>query len=111
MRTTASSMATTCSRRLLRPIACFVTVACSSRDRAADGPLEILAGGHAWCAGYVVALGMALQREGFVVRWVTMVATNHPRGRGPRNADTHEVIELELSGGVRHVIDAMANVR
>jgi SAM-dependent methyltransferase len=76
-----------------------------------DDPYAILAGGHAWCWGYALVIGEALRREGFAVRWITMVAGDHPRGRGPEREDSHEVVEVELPGGERHVVDAMANVR
>ena len=49
----------------------------------ADDAREILAGGHAWCSGAAIVLGTALRREGFEVRWVTMLADDHPRGRDP----------------------------
>jgi hypothetical protein len=73
-------------------------------------PVEIIAGGHAWCWGYVLVLGEALRREGFAVRWVTMVAKGHPRGRGRAKTDTHEVIEVTLADGSRRTLDPMAGV-
>ena len=54
-----------------------------ARPQDSDDPVEILAGGSAWCWGYVLVLGDALAREGFGVQWVTMVAKGHPRGVGP----------------------------
>lgn len=64
-----------------------------------------------WCLDYVIVLGRALQREGIDVRWVTMVAEGHPRGRGPEKAESHEALEATLPNGHRYVVDPMANVR
>ncbi len=73
-------------------------------------PIEILARGHAWCWGYVLVLGEALRREGYRVRWVTMVAAGHQRGRGRSMTETHEVIEVESGEASRQVLDPMAGV-
>jgi SAM-dependent methyltransferase len=82
-----------------------------SPDRGNDSPdaLEVLAGGHAWCGGYAVAVGEMLRREGYDVRWISMLAENHPRGRGDRRVDSHEVVEVAVDGS-RRVIDAMSGV-
>ena len=74
-------------------------------------PAEVLHRGHAYCAGMTLVLGEALAREGYAPRWVTMVAHEHPRGRGAHLADTHEVIELTLADHSVHVLDPMADVR
>jgi SAM-dependent methyltransferase len=79
------------------------------RHRSSD-PVEIITGGDAWCWGYVLVLGEALRREGYDVRWVTMVAEEHPRGRGRSGTDTHEVIEVAFSDGSRRILDPMAGV-
>jgi hypothetical protein len=79
------------------------------RSQASSDPVQILAGGYAWCWGYVMVLGEALRREGYDLRYVTMLAEDHPRGRGDRAEDSHEVIELEL-GHARFVCDPMADV-
>ena len=76
--------------------------------QASNDPLEILAGGHAWCWGYVVVLGEALRRERYGVSWVTMVAEDHPLGLGERRRDSHEVLEVDLGDGRRIVCDPMA---
>ncbi len=81
------------------------------RPVVSHDPAVILAQGTGWCLDYAVVLGEALRREGFRVRWVSMLAEGHPRGRGERKIDTHEVIELELSDGSLSVVDPMANVR
>jgi SAM-dependent methyltransferase len=81
------------------------------RSAESDDVRSILAGGHAWCAGYAVVLATALAREGFGVRFVSMVALGHPRGRGDAAKDTHEVVEATLPNGARHVVDAMAGVQ
>jgi SAM-dependent methyltransferase len=62
-------------------------------------------------SGALLALGEALAREGFKPRWASMLARDHPRGRGPRLEDTHEVIEVALEDRSAHVLDAIANVR
>jgi SAM-dependent methyltransferase/O-antigen/teichoic acid export membrane protein len=83
-----------------------------SPERASDGedPWEVLAGGYAWCAGYTLVLDALLREEGYRTRWVTMVAENHPRGRGERGEDTHEVLEVTLPEGAICVADPMAGV-
>lgn len=73
--------------------------------------VEIIAGGAAWCSGYTVALGEALEREGYGVEWVSMIAEGHPRGRGASGVETHEVLEVTLDHGVTNVVDPMAGVR
>jgi Transglutaminase-like superfamily len=73
--------------------------------------LQVLAGGHAWCWGYAVALGEMLRREGYDVRWISMLAEDHPRGRGERRVDSHEVVEVTVDDGTRRVLDPMAGVR
>lgn len=82
-----------------------------SRPSESFDPAEVLYGGYAYCAGMTLVLGEALAREGFKPRWVTMIAYDHPRGRGVRLADTHEVIELTLDDHSVHVLDPMADVR
>ncbi len=69
---------------------------------------KILAGGYAFCWGYVVSLGEILKREGFSVRWLTMLAKNHPRGRGTEQVDSHEVLLVQIDGK-EYILDAMAN--
>jgi SAM-dependent methyltransferase len=68
----------------------------------------VIAGGTAFCAGYAIALGGLLEREGYDVRWLAMEATGHPRGRGPRSTDTHVAIQARIDGRWM-VLDAMAN--
>ncbi len=82
-----------------------------SRSSESFDPAEVLHGGYAYCAGMTLVLGEAFLREGFEPRWVTMVAHEHPRGRGAHHADTHEVIELSLADHSVHVLDPMADVR
>jgi SAM-dependent methyltransferase len=72
--------------------------------------LEVLAGGYAWCWGYAVAFGEMLRREGYDVRWISMVAEGHPRGRGDRQIDSHEVVEITVDGRIRRVLDPMSCV-
>ena len=69
---------------------------------------QIIADGHAYCIGYVVALGGLLKREGYGVAWTTMTAADHPKGFGKRQTESHQVIEVEINGD-RYVFDPMAN--
>ena len=80
------------------------------RPQQSNDPREILAGGYAWCWGYVVVLGEALTQEGYDVRWVTMIAEDHPRGLGDHRRDSHEVLEVALDGGRRVVCDPTAGI-
>jgi SAM-dependent methyltransferase len=74
-------------------------------------PAAVLHSGHASSAGMTLVLGEALAREGFEPRWVTMLAHEHPHGRGPRLCLRHEVLELTLPDHSVHVLDPMADVR
>jgi SAM-dependent methyltransferase len=74
-------------------------------------PVAVLRSGHASAAGMTLVLGEALAREGFEPRWVTMLAHEHPHGRGPRLCLRHEVLELTLADHSVHVLDPMADVR
>lgn len=69
---------------------------------------EILRVGFAWCLGYCAVLGEMARREGIPARFVTLEAEEHPRGRGARRLDTHELVELRI-GGRWIAFDAMAN--
>jgi len=79
------------------------------RPQNSDDPLRILADGYALCWGYVLVLGEALRRENYRPRYVTMVAEEHPRGRGERLEDSHDVLEVPIDR-VTVVCDPMANV-
>ena len=81
-----------------------------TRAQFSNDPVEILAGGHAWCWGYIVVLGDALRREGFRPRWVTMVAEGHPLGLGPEQRDSHEVLEVSVEDGSHLVCDPMVGI-
>lgn len=72
-------------------------------------PDAILAAGRAWCAGYAAVLTDALHREGFPARRATLIADDHPRGRGPTRRETHEVVEA-WDGDRLCVLDPMAGV-
>jgi SAM-dependent methyltransferase len=74
-------------------------------------PEAIIARRAALCSHYTVALGAALRREGIAVEWISMLALDHPRGRGPALVESHEVIEATYPDQRREVIDAMAGVR
>ena len=79
------------------------------RPSQENDPVAILAGGHAWCWGYAVVLGEILRRERFEVRWLSMLARDHPRGRGPQRIDSHEAI-LAVCDGAEIILDPMSNV-
>jgi glycosyltransferase involved in cell wall biosynthesis/SAM-dependent methyltransferase len=79
-----------------------------SRSQESLDLTAILRGGVAWCLGYCAALGEMARREGIASRYVTLQAEDHPRGRGKRRHDTHEVVEL-LVAGRWLVFDPMAN--
>lgn len=70
----------------------------------------ILADGHAWCWGYVLVLGEALRREGFEVRWGTMLSDRHPRAIECGCTESHEVLEVVVDSGARHVLDPTTGV-
>ena len=78
----------------------------------AEDPWQVLAEGHAWCAGYNLVTGTLLDEAGYEVTWVSMLAEDHPRGRGERSTDSHEVLEVRppSGGGGTRVLDPMANV-
>ena len=81
-----------------------------SRTQSSHDPLAILADGHAWCWGYALVLGEALRREGFDVRWVTMLSDRHPRAIECGFTESHEVLEVVVEDGVRYVLDPMAGI-
>lgn len=81
-----------------------------SPEQSSEGndPIEIIKKGYAFCWGYAVVLGKLLQQQGYPVKWLTMLAKDHPHGRGKERIDSHEVVVVELNG--RPVIlDPMAN--
>jgi ubiquinone/menaquinone biosynthesis C-methylase UbiE len=69
---------------------------------------EILRDGHAFCAGYASALGQILRHESYPVRWLSMIAHGHHRGRGPKAVEHHEVVSARLDGSWV-VLDPMTN--
>ena len=79
------------------------------KSQESDDPVGIVTGGYAFCWGYAVVLGKAMEREGYPVKWVSMQAVDHPRGRGRDKIDTHEVLAVEIDGK-DIVLDPMAGV-
>lgn len=69
---------------------------------------DILRDGHAYCAGYASALGQILRHEAHQVRWLTMEAHGHHRGRGPQAKEHHAVVSLCIDGSWV-VLDPMTN--
>lgn len=80
------------------------------RPQVNNDPVAILAEGFAWCWGYTLVLGEALTREGHDVRWVTMIAEDHPLGLGAQRRDSHEVLEVSLDESRRVVCDPMVGI-
>jgi hypothetical protein len=78
------------------------------QSSAGDDPVEIIKKGYGYCWGYAVVLGKLLQREDYPVKWLTMLAKHHPKGRGKERIDSHEVVVLDLNGG-QIILDPMAN--
>lgn len=78
-------------------------------EHTSKDPIEILAQGRAWCAGYTAALGEALRREGYPTRWLTLIADDHPGGRGRHHRESHEILEVVCDDQVL-VIDPMVGV-
>ncbi|HEY5039814.1 MAG TPA: hypothetical protein VIJ93_12150, partial [bacterium] len=78
------------------------------RSSESIDPNEILAGGYAFCLGYAIVLGKKLQKEGYPVRWLSMIAQKHPRGRGLQQEDSHEVLLVTIDGR-EIILDPMAN--
>jgi hypothetical protein len=78
-------------------------------EHTSKDPIEILAQGRAWCAGYTAALGEALHREGYPTRWLTLIADDHPGGRGRHRRESHEVLEVVCNDQVL-VVDPMVGV-
>ena len=81
-----------------------------SPEKSSEGndPVAILAGGTAFSWGYAVALGAILRREGFEVRWLSMLTRDHPRGLGKEQIDSHEVV-LARCDGAEVILDPMSN--
>ena len=52
--------------------------------------------------------GELLRREGYEVKWVTLIAKDHPQGKGPELTDSHEVLLLRLDKQ-EMILDPMAN--
>jgi len=71
--------------------------------------VEIILNGKALCMGYAIVVGKLLMAEGFNIKWLTMFAKGHPRGRGKEKIDSHEVVLVRLDGK-EIVFDPMANI-
>ncbi len=83
-----------------------------SRAQAGADLAEVSSGDHGTRAQEMtLLLAEALAREGFDPRVVKMIAHDHPRGRGPRLRETHQVVELVLPDDSVHVVDPLADVR
>ena len=78
-----------------------------SKGSSSEEPEAILREGYAQCMGYAIVLGELLKREGHDVRWATMIAEDHPKGRGARREDSHEVVLLTTPSG-EILLDPMA---
>jgi SAM-dependent methyltransferase len=78
------------------------------RSHSAWRVADILSSGHAFCAGYASALGQILRHDGYRVRWLSMEARGHVRGRGSDGNEHHEVITA-LVDGQWMILDPMTN--
>jgi ubiquinone/menaquinone biosynthesis C-methylase UbiE len=78
------------------------------KSQESNNPVEILSRGYAFCWGYAVVLGKILEQEGFDVKWVTMLAKGHQKGRGKKKVDSHEVVLLQIDGKEK-ILDPMTN--
>jgi hypothetical protein len=76
---------------------------------AESEPRRVLEGRRALCLGYASTLGAILEREGFAVAYVTLLARDHELGRPPHRTDSHEVLEVREPGGAKVVLDPTAN--
>lgn len=93
-----------------RELSAFVyDVLAPDRAHAGNDLVSVLSDGVAWCTGYALGAGLLLQREGFRIRWLTLLADGPPP-TGGAPIDAHEVLEVEFGGGRRRVLDPMANV-
>jgi len=81
---------------------------CPEQSSEGNNPVEIIRKGYAFCWGYAVVLGKLLQQEGYPVKWLTMLAKDHPKGRGKERIDSHEVVLVDLNGR-QVILDPMAN--
>ena len=81
---------------------------CPEQSSEGNDSVEIIKKGYAFCWGYAVVLGKLLQMEGYHVKWLTMLAKDHPKGRGKARIDSHEVVVVDLDGR-QVILDAMAN--
>ena len=81
---------------------------CPEQSSEGNDPVEIIKKGYAYCWGYAVVLGKLLQQEGYHVKWLTMLAKDHPKGRGKERIDSHEVVVVDLNGK-QVILDPMAN--
>jgi len=78
------------------------------QPQISNDPFEILKNGFAYCWGYAVTLGFFLKQENISVQWISMLAKNHPQGRGAEKIDSHEILEAVI-GDKKYVLDPMAN--
>jgi SAM-dependent methyltransferase len=95
--------------RALEAMAWVYTALEPEQSSTSNDGCEILANGHAFCMGYTLVLGQLLQREGMRVRWLTMMAKDHPRGRGDEKVDSHEMLLLSVDGK-EVILDPTTNV-
>jgi SAM-dependent methyltransferase len=72
-------------------------------------PFRVLSARKALCLGYALTLGELLERDGWQVEYVTLLARDHERGRGKDRIDSHELLQVRERGGAAVVLDPMAN--
>lgn len=78
------------------------------KSNEAIDPCDLLQAGYAFCMGYAIVLGDLLKREGYSLSWLTLFAQDHPRGRGRKGIESHEVLLLQIEGK-EMIFDPMAN--
>jgi hypothetical protein len=95
-------------RRALRAMRWIYDMVQPTKSNLSLSANEIILSGQAFCMGYTIALGNLLRREGYRVLWVTMLAENHPRGRGKKLIESHEVLEINFNERC-YVLDPTTN--
>jgi ubiquinone/menaquinone biosynthesis C-methylase UbiE len=73
-------------------------------------PIKIITNKYSHHSGYPKTLGHLLKREGFDIRWVTMIAQGHPNGLGLRKESSHVVVEVSLVNGKKIILDPLTNL-
>jgi len=73
-------------------------------------PIQILKNKRTSRHGFVNVLGHLLKREGYKIKWIRMVAKNHPEGTEFNKEEFHDVIQIILSSKKKVIIDPAVNI-